>query len=142
MEADICFNPCVPLIVGFVVGFVASIYPAVLHRKVNNNGVLFTYPSINRFLVPAFIASIVSAIVQACGVSENGAHTMNMLGQRTAIQQGGWQIIGFLITAATAILAGLIIGILCKVINNFTEIDQFNDEVTYSDVPSPAIGTD
>lgn len=49
---------------------------------------------------------------------------------------------GLLITAGTALLAGLIIGILCKLINKFGPEDQFNDEVTYMDVPSAAIGTD
>lgn len=103
---------------------------------------MYTYPTVNRFLFPAIIACLVSAIVQACQVSANGNHTTNALGYRTAIQQGGWQIVGLLITAGTALLAGLIIGILCKLINKFGPEDQFNDEVTYMDVPSAAIGTD
>ncbi len=50
----------------------ASIYPALMHRKANSNGVLFTFPVLNNYLVPSFFACIVSAIVQACLVSANG----------------------------------------------------------------------
>jgi NhaP-type Na+/H+ or K+/H+ antiporter len=50
-----------------------------------------------------------------------------MLNTRTAIQQGGWQMVGFLITAGTAILTGLVIGVLIKIINKHEYQDQFND---------------
>lgn len=110
-----------------MVGFAASIYPAAVNRRFNKNGVVFTYAHIYRFLIPAFFGCVVSAIVQACDVSINGAHTTNRLGERTAIQQGGWQIIGFLITAGTALLAGLIVGVLIKIINKNDAHDQFND---------------
>jgi hypothetical protein len=79
MEADICFNPCVPLIVGFVVSFASSIYPSSMHRKANLNGVLFTFPILNNYLIPGFIACIVSAVIQACNVSQNGQHFRNAL---------------------------------------------------------------
>ena len=72
MEADICFNPCVPLICGYVIGFASSIYPATFNRKANKDGVLFTFPHINRFFIPAFFACVISAIVQASNVSANG----------------------------------------------------------------------
>lgn len=142
MEADINFNPCVPLIVGYVVGFISSLFPAALNRRVNKDGVFFSFPTINRFLIPSTLACIVSAIIQACAVSANGLHIMNKLPARTPIQQGGWQLVGFLITTGVALIAGLIIGILFKVSNKFTAEEQFNDEVTYTNIPSPAIGTD
>lgn len=63
------------MIVGYIIGFVCSIYPAALSRKINQNGVIFTFPHINRFLLPAFFASVVSAIVQATGTSANGDHS-------------------------------------------------------------------
>lgn len=127
MEADICFNPCVPLIVGYVVGFGSSIYPSNMHRKANQNGVLFTFPILNNYLIPGFLACIVSAVVQACNVSENGPHIRNALQERTPIQQGGWQIVGFLITASIAALAGIIIGFSIKAVNRNETADQFND---------------
>lgn len=142
MEADTNFNPCVPLIVGFVVSFASSIYSSAIHRKTNNNGVAFTYSHINRFFIPGVIACIVSAVVQAVDLSINGDHNTNRLNDRTPIQQGGWQIVGLLITAGTAILAGLIIGVLYKVINKNTSEDQFNDETTYYNVPTAAIAND
>ncbi len=135
MEADICFNPCVPLIVGYIVGFGCSIYPAALNRKINAQGVLLTYSHINRFFIPAILSTIVSAIVQACAVSQNGDHTLNILTNRTSIQQGGWQIVGLVITLATAGLAGIIIGVAYKVLNNNRSEDQFNDQTTYSSIP-------
>lgn len=142
MEADINFNPCVPLIVGYVVGFASSIYPSVMNRRLNKDGVIYTFSHVNRFFIPGFIACVVSAIVQGVDLTINGQHNLNRLGARTAIQQGGWQIVGFLITAGTAIIAGLIIGILYKIINKNTSADQFNDETTYYNVPSPALTTD
>lgn len=48
-------------------------------------------------------------------------------------------MVGFLITAGTAILAGLIIGVLIKIINKHEYQDQFNDSHTYINVPSPSI---
>lgn len=42
---------------------------------------------------------------------------------------------GILITAGIAILAGLIIGILVKVINKNGRDQQFNDEEIYDDIP-------
>lgn len=52
---------------------------------------------------------------------------MNMLGTRTPIQQGGWQIVGMLITVGTALICGVVVGVLCKIFNRFTVEDQFND---------------
>lgn len=120
MSFDITYNPCVPLIVGFVVSFASAIYPMTFNRKVNEKGVLFTYPHVNRFIIPALIASIVSAVIQASSNSANGAFGINRLSGRTAIQQGGWQLVGFLISAGIAILAGLLIGIICRLINGNT----------------------
>ena len=89
----------------------------------------------NRFFIPGFIGGIVSGIIQACDNSDNGQHGSNRLSGRTAVQQGGWQILGILITAGIAILAGLLIGILIKVINKNDRYQQFNDEEIYDDIP-------
>lgn len=123
-------------------GLTSSLYSSALTRRVNINGVIHTYSTINRFFFPGIIASIISAIVQGVDYTINGEHNLNRLGDRTAIQQGGWQIVGLLITSGTAILAGLIIGLLFKVINKYNSHEQFNDEVTYTHVPSPFLGTD
>lgn len=117
-QFDVGYNPCAPLIVGFVVGFLSSTYAATVGRKINGQGVLFTYSHINRFLIPGIFGAIVSAIVQACDNSINGDHGPNRLSSRSPVQQGGWQILGILITAGIAVLAGLIIGLIIKVINN------------------------
>jgi len=130
MSFDVSFNPCWPLVVGFLTSFAFSINTASVNRKINENGVLFTYPHINRFALPALFASIVAAIIQASG-DNSGTYTGNRLADRTAIQQGGWEIVGFLISAACATIAGLIVGLCYKLINNFSKDDQFNDEVTY-----------
>ena len=47
MEADINFNPCVPLIVGYVVGFASSIYPSVMNRRLNKDGVIYKFSHVN-----------------------------------------------------------------------------------------------
>lgn len=74
MEADICFNPCVPLIVGFVVGFICSLFPAGVNRKLNSSGVTSTFNHLQRFIIPAILSTIISAIVQASGFTANGDH--------------------------------------------------------------------
>lgn len=74
MEADICFNPCVPLIVGFVVGFICSLFPAGVNRKLNSAGVTSTFNHLQRFIIPAILSTIISAIVQASGFTANGDH--------------------------------------------------------------------
>ena len=133
---DINYNPCAPLIVGFLVGFLSSAHASTLGRKINSNGVIFSLPHLNRFFIPGFIGAIVSGIIQACDNSINGAHGVNRLSSRTAVQQGGWQILGILITAGIAIIAGLIIGILIKIMNKNERYDQFNDEQLYDDIPN------
>lgn len=117
-------------------------YAATFGRKINSNGVLFTFSHINRFFIPGLFGAIVSGVIQATSDSVNGSHPLNRLSSRTAIQQGGWQILGILITIGIALLAGLIIGLLYKIINRFGPEDQFNDEVTYDDIPNPEIQTD
>jgi hypothetical protein len=142
MEFDTSFNPCAPLIVGFIIGFLGSIFPSAINEKFNQNGILFTYPHVNRFLIPSIIAVIVSAIIQACKNSQNGAFGLNRLSGRTAIMQGGWQIVGMLITIATSLIAGFIIGILYLVLSWNTSDDQFNDGFTYEELPKNAVETD
>jgi len=58
-----------------------------------------------------------------------------LLDGRTHIQQGGWQIVGLLITTGTAGLAGVLIGLAYKVINNHETYHQFNDTITYDNIP-------
>lgn len=135
-EFDVGFNPCAPLIVGFIVGFLSSTHAATIGRSLNKQGVIYSYPHINRFLVPGVIGAIVSGIVQACNNGVNGDHGVNRLSGRTAVMQGGWQILGILITTGIAMLAGLIIGIIVKALNNHNREDQFNDEIIYDDIPT------
>ena len=135
MEADICYNSCAPLIVGFVVGVMCSIFPGGINRKVNVNGIVSTYNHLQRFLLPAILSTIVSAIIQATGSSANGDYIANLLPGRTPIMQGGWQIVGMLITIATAVIAGVLIGVAYKAINNHETYHQFNDNITYDNVP-------
>jgi nitrogen fixation-related uncharacterized protein len=88
-------------------------------------------------LIPSIIACIVSAIIQACNNSQS-YYNSNRLPSRTSIQQGGWQIVGLLLTVAIAALAGVIIGIFYFVFSWNSKDDQFNDEVTYEELPANA----
>lgn len=45
--------------------------------------------------------------------------------------QGGYQIIGVLLSAAIGLFAGGIVGVIFKIINKHNDIQQFNDNEIY-----------
>lgn len=140
-SADVSWNPCAPLIVGFVTAFVCSFKASALHRKTNLNGIAFSQAHISRYLIPGLVAAILVGILQATGTNRNGHYNNNYFvnqgirADRSYVGQGAFQILGIVTTVAIAGLAGVIIGILYKIINKNEEEDQFNDEVLVQDTP-------
>lgn len=71
-SSDVNWNPAVPLIVGYLIGLATSFRATKLHRRLNKNGVAYTYLHITRFLLPGLIAGIVVGVLQAVGGTQNG----------------------------------------------------------------------
>lgn len=83
---------------------------------------IYSSPIVFRYLIPGLTAAILVAILQGIGQSANGTYAVNyMSGSRSQTGQGGIMLLGIVVTVAIAGLAGLIIGILYKIVNRYTE---------------------
>lgn len=73
-SSDIGFNPAIPLTVGFVASLFSTLLNSSAHRNINNQGVLFSLSTVNRFLIPGILAAIVSGVLHGFGaqLSYNG----------------------------------------------------------------------
>jgi hypothetical protein len=102
-----------------------------LKRKINSEGVVDSNSVIFHFLLPSLFAAIFSAIMQAVaqtsasysGSTSSGTTIVisyNSLVQpgRTSSQQAGYQIIGWLLSVGIGSVAGVIIGLLYKCLND------------------------
>ena len=102
-----------------------------LKRKINSEGVVDSNSAIFHFLLPSLFAAIFSAIMQAVaqtpasysGSTSSGTTTVlsyNSLVQsgRSSTKQGGYQIVGWLLSIGIGAVAGVIIGLLYKCIND------------------------
>lgn len=58
-------NPAVPLTVGFVSGFVVSLFHSKVLRNINKKGVAMSLGVLNPYILPGFIAGVMSAILYA-----------------------------------------------------------------------------
>jgi len=124
-------NPTVPLTAGFITSLFTSLYHSVQLRKMNANGVAVSLASINRFLIPGLLCGILSAIMTAINQGNDGNYILNRLGDRSRIGQGGYQMSGVGLALGFGTGAGLILGLLFKIINRNSRDDQFNDGELY-----------
>lgn len=62
-SADLHRNPGIPLGVGFITGFVATIFHSRIFRKRNLNGVSLSLGTVERLIIPGVVAGILSAIL-------------------------------------------------------------------------------
>lgn len=91
----------------------------------------------NRFLIPACLGAITTAALQAISQTEildgnnNVIFSTNRHPDRTAFEQGGYQLIGFLLSFGIPLVGGLIVGLLYKLTNKYTYIEQFNDNQVF-----------
>ena len=108
--------------IGFIVG-VLTTYLNSRKKEINKEGVIDSLGSLFVFLVPSLIGALYSAVLFT--TSSYGPDNSSMFTQhdpsRTRFQQGGFQVIGTLITVGIAIVAGLIIGGFSKI---FNQIDK------------------
>ena len=84
------------------------------------------------YFIPGFFAGVFSAILQAINQGTLDNYTQRRDQTRTFVQQGGFQIIGILLTLAIGVFAGALIGLLFKAINKHNYSQQFNDNAIFS----------
>lgn len=124
-----------------------------LKRKINSGGVIDSNSVIFHFLLPSFIACVSSAILQGVGNSAASYNVASissanittnstvlysqLVAQGRSISvQGGFQIIGWVISVAFGAAAGGIIGLIYRSANdNFKEIDRLFNDATLYDFP-------
>jgi hypothetical protein len=128
-------NPAVPLVVGSLVGFLSSLNSAALLRSINSQGVLFTYSTVQRFLLPGVFAGLLAAILHGVGEYFNGDFGSDYSHDgRSNVGQGAFQLLGIVLPAAFGVVAGIIVGFLMRIINNFDYFDQFNYQAVYGSI--------
>jgi hypothetical protein len=123
--------------VGTITGFLSVVLIHYLKHRVNKSGVIDTHGTIFAFMIPGVLASIISAVVQATNPpsiifftssTTQIIYETNRSGERNNIQQGGFQIVGMLISIGIAIVAGISSGIFMRIFNKNQPENQFIDE--------------
>lgn len=84
------------------------------------------------YLIPGLFSGFLSAILHGVNQGSFTGYTMRAHSSRTFIQQGGYQVLGVLLATGIGLFAGVVIGIIFKVINKHNEYQQFNDNEIYS----------
>lgn len=108
--------------IGFIVGVLTTFLNS-RKKDLNKEGIIDSLGSLFVFFVPSLIGAFYSAILfttSSYGPDNSSSFTQHDP-NRTRFQQGGFQIIGALITIGIAIVAGLIIGGFGKI---FNQIDK------------------
>jgi len=72
-------------------------------------------------IIPGLLSSCFSAIIQGLKPQTVTGYTVNAKIGRSPTLQGGFQIIGMLITIGFGIGVGIILGLLFKYFNNLTK---------------------
>lgn len=127
--------------IGYIVGFVCSLVQTGAKRLLNKGGVIDSNSVVFGFLMPSFFAAISAAICQGVGGTETSmasiaavttvTTTINYANlkelNRSFSEQGGFQIIGWLISVGIGAITGVVVGIIYKVINdNYYFFDDIN----------------
>lgn len=130
------FNPAVPLIVGFFVGLISCIYTATWLRRQNSEGVVHTFPHIQRFFIPSIFAVLLGAILHGVGEYQNGGYSLDYKHpDRSVSGQGGFQLIALPLTIGIGALAAAIVGFIFRAVNSFEYRDQYNDKRGLESIP-------
>jgi hypothetical protein len=111
---------------------VLTTYLNTRKKDLNKEGVIDSLGSLFVFLVPSLIGALYSAILFTTGAygPDNTTNFTQHDPSRSRFQQGGFQVIGTLITIGIALVAGLLIGGFSKIFNQIDkEEDLFDDNV-------------
>lgn len=115
-----------------LIGFISGILATVLNSKkrwLNSEGVNDSLGSSITFLIPSFLGGIYSSILFATNAygPTNTTSYVQQDPNRSNFGQGGFQLIGIVITVGIAVAAGLLIGLLSKILKSSEHKDLFND---------------
>lgn len=134
-SADLNFNPAVPLVVGSLVGFLASLNNSAQLRTTNKEGVLFTHSVLQRFLLPGVFAGLLAAILHGVGEYINGGYDSPYTHEgRSKTGQGAFQLLGIVLPALLGVACGVIVGVIYRFVNNFYSHNQFNYKAVFLSV--------
>jgi len=141
---DINYNTGAATAIGFGVAFVCAIAQMAFKRKVNKGGVVDANGTIFQFLMPSFFAAIFVAVAQGVGNSATSFTTtgtnvgtinyadVRQSGRSSEIQ-GGYQMLAWLLSIGMGAVAGLIIGVIYRLVNEHSHRSHFfNDGVLYN----------
>ncbi len=117
-SADITRNPAAPIGSGFIMGLLGSFFHSKFSKRINKRGVFHSLPVFHRLIIPGTFAGILSAILIAIDQVSTQGYIKNVPDYRTNAGQGGFQIVGILLTAAIASFTGALLGLIYKFINN------------------------
>lgn len=135
-------------------GFLASLSQTRFKRKINEQGVIDSNSVIFNFLLPSLFAAIFSAVLQGVGQSATSASITNfnstansfnatatsygalLAVTRSETHQGGFQMAGWAISIGCGAVAGGIIGLIYRLLNDsFEETNQFFSDATLYEYP-------
>lgn len=120
-------------------GFAATLFHSVQLRRMNAKGVTVSLAYIDRFIIPGLFCGFLSAILMAISQGNDGSYIQQRFAGRSNIGQGGMQLAGIGLSIAIGIVAGILIGLLYKIINRNKAEDQFNDGELYRPDFPPSI---
>ena len=130
-------NPALPLGLGTCSGFITVLLTSTIQNYVNRKGILDTHATIANYLIPSLAGGIVSAVVHATNpgnvTDSNGTvvYQTNRDPTKSNFGQGGMQMAGLGVTLGIALIAGILIGLLFKLINKNHHTHQFIDKSYY-----------
>ena len=135
-------NPFPAILIGFACGILVT-WLNTKKRGMNENGVIDSLGSFFVFLVPSFIGAIYSAILFTTSPygPENTSNNVQMDTSRNRFGQGGFQLIGLIITICIAAAAGFLIGLLMKLVNNVSGPEDLFDDNQYIEKDNSAVIT-
>ena len=123
-----------PLSIGFLSGFTGALFNSATHRRINFSGVAFSLSIVSRLIPGCIVGSILSAIlISLTGSGIDTSYytfTKEELG-RSNLGQGGFQMIGFLLSVVFGIAGAFITGVVMQCVSFSKAEDQFNDEAIF-----------
>lgn len=131
-SADVTRNPAAPIASGFIIGILSSLYHSQFAKRINKRGVFHSLPVFHRLIIPGVFSGILSSILIAVDQVSTKGYIKHVPDYRTNAGQGGFQLVGILMTTAIASGGGTLIGLLFRLINRNEPSEQFNDGVLYT----------
>jgi len=135
--------------IGTVVGFICSMCQNRVRRFINKNGVIDSNGVLFNFFVPSLFAAIASTILSGIGNTSNtatlatggslsGTDTFgpNADAGRSPTTQGGYQLIGWMISICFGLIAGGIIGLMYKLCDSREKAGDFFSDLFIYDTPT------